>query len=66
MSEPTEKSYTLVLEYSPGASGNTIINEDNDTVMDKMLERFVQRIRDLEMPESNTEPYVKVKSLTAQ
>lgn len=60
------KNYTLVLEYNPGASGSTVINEDNDTVMDKMLERFVQRIRDLDMPESNTEPYVKVKTVTAQ
>lgn len=66
MSEPTEKTYTLVLEYNPGASGQTVVNEDNDTVMDLMLERFVQRIRDMDMIESNTEPYVKVKTVTAQ
>jgi len=57
----SQKSYTLVIEYD---HGNQVINEDNDTVMDKMLERFEQRIKDMDMPKSNTEPYIQVVSLT--
>lgn len=58
----TEKVYTLTIEY---ANGTQVVNASNDTVMDKMLARFEQRIKDLDMPKSNTEPYIQVKTLVA-
>lgn len=56
------KTYSLTIECG---NGTAVVNADGDTEMDLMLSKFEERIKGLDMPESNTEPYIKVKSLVA-
>ncbi len=54
----TSKSYTLEIEYDS--------NSKDESEMNRLLARFEKRISEQsDLVESNTECYIKVKSLTA-